>query len=125
MENTPPRISVVIASIVGPPFIDDCLQSLEEQARACAAEVLVVACGNTEYADRIRRKFPWVRVIHRPDRETVPNLRKAGVKEARANIIAIIEEHCLAAPDWLKIAMDAHAGGNYGVVGGPVVDHAY
>ncbi len=125
MQTRPPRISVVIASIVGAPFIDECLLSLEDQARTFAAEVIVVACGDTAYADRIRRKFAWVHVIHRPKRETVPDLRRAGVKEARGGIIAIIEEHCLAAPDWLEAAMDAHAGGGYGVVGGPVVDHAY
>jgi glycosyltransferase involved in cell wall biosynthesis len=125
MENSRPRISVVIASLVGPPFIDECLLSVEEQARQCGAEVIVVACGDSAYADRLRRKFPWVRVIHRPERETIPDLRRRGVKEARGGIVAIIEEHCLAAPDWLQTAIDAHAGGHYGVVGGPVVDYAY
>ena len=125
MANSTPRISIVIASIVGPPFIDECLLSVEKQARECSAEVIVVACGDQAYADRIRRKFAWVRVIHRPDRETVPELRRRGVKEARGAIVAIIEEHCLAAPNWLETALDAHAGGHYGVVGGPVVDHAY
>jgi|SRR5579862_3356379 len=125
MPTSPPPISVVIASIVGPPFIDECLLSLEDQARECAAEVIVVACGDTNYAERIRRKFPWVQVIHRPERETVPDLRLHGVKQARAAIVAVIEEHCLAAPDWLDAALKAHAGGQYGVVGGPVVHHAY
>jgi glycosyltransferase involved in cell wall biosynthesis len=125
MGKNSPRISVVIASIVGAPFIDECLLSLEAQAKACAAEVIVVACGDTAYASRIEQKFSWIRVIHRSERETVPNLRRLGVLEASGDIIAIIEEHCLAAPDWLQAAMDAHEGGKYGVVGGPVVDYAY
>jgi len=118
-------VSVVIASIVGPPFIDECLMSLERQAKDCGAEVIVVACGPAEYADRIARGFPWVRVIRRTGRETVPDLRRHGVEEARGDIVAIIEEHCLAAPDWLARAIEAHAGGDYGVVGGPVVDYNY
>src|SRR5262249_8600049 len=125
MGTSHPRISVVIASIVGAPFIDECLLSLEDQARECGAEVIVVACGDSAYAERIRRKFSWVRVIHRAERETIPDLRRRGVKEAQGSIIAIIEEHCLAARDWLQAAIDGHAGGSYGVVGGPVVDHAY
>ncbi len=125
MGINPPPISVVIASIVGAPFIDECLLSLEQQARECAAEVIVVACGDTAYAQRIQKKFSWVRVIHRAERETIPDLRRRGVKEAHGAIVAIIEEHCLAAPDWLQAAMNAHAGGKYGVVGGAVVDHAY
>lgn len=123
--NQPPRASVVIASIVGAPFIDECLESLERQAKDCGAEVIVAACGTAEYADRIAKKFPWVRVIHRPERETVPDLRRHGVELAAGDIVAIIEEHCLAAPDWLRQAVEAHAGGDYGVVGGPVVDNAY
>lgn len=125
MEKRPPRISVVIASLVGPPFIDECLMSLEAQAREAGAEVIVVACGDTAYAQRIARSFPWVRVIHRSERETVPDLRRLGVLEASGEIIAIIEEHCLAAPDWLRAAADAYGSGKYGVVGGPVVDNAY
>lgn len=123
--NHPPRVSVVIASIVGAPFIDDCLDSLEQQAKNCGAEVIVVACGTAEYAARIAHKFSWVRVIHRTARETVPDLRRHGVEEASGDIVAIIEEHCLAAADWLQKAVEAHAGGDFGVVGGPVVDYAY
>jgi len=118
-------VSVVIASLVGPPFIDDCLTSLEGQAREHGAEVMVVACGTAAYAERIAQKFPWVRVIHRAERETVPDLRRRGVEEARGAVVAIIEEHCLAAPDWLERALEAGAGGEYGVVGGPVADNNY
>ena len=125
MRPNSPRVSVVIASLVGAPFIDECLASLERQADECGAEVIVVACGKAEYADRIVRKFPWIRVVHRAQRETVPGLRTHGVKEATGNVVAIIEEHCLAAPDWLSRLIDAHADGTYEVVGGPVVDHAY
>jgi len=45
-----PRVSVVIASLVGAPFIDECLASLERQAAALGAEVIVVACGSPAYA---------------------------------------------------------------------------
>jgi glycosyltransferase involved in cell wall biosynthesis len=119
------RVSVVIASIAGAPFIDECLMSLERQAKDCGAEVIVVACGTAEYADRIAQKFPWVRVIHRAERETVPDLRRRGVEAASGDLVAIIEEHCLAAPDWLPRAIEAHAGGDYGVAGGPVMDYNY
>jgi glycosyltransferase involved in cell wall biosynthesis len=124
MANTP-RVSIVIASLVGPPFIDDCIASVEQQARDLDGEVIVVACGNADYAGRIARKFPWVKVIHRAERETVPALRSRGVEAASGEIIAIIEEHCLAAPNWLKCAVEAHQSGEFGVVGGPVLDHAY
>jgi glycosyltransferase involved in cell wall biosynthesis len=123
--NRPPGVSVVIASIVGPPFIDECLDSLESQAKGLSAEVIVVACGAAEFAARIASDFPWVRVIHRAERETVPDLRRHGVEAASGDLIAIIEEHCVAAPDWLEQAVQARMSGDFGVVGGPVAPSAY
>jgi glycosyltransferase involved in cell wall biosynthesis len=119
------QLSVVIASLVGAPFIDDCLASIEKETKELDAEVIVVACGTSEYAERLRVKFPWARVVHRPSRETVPELRRLGVERSQGDIIAIIEEHCLASPDWLRRAIEGHARGDHAAVGGPVVDHAY
>ena len=119
------KLSVVIASIVGPPFIDDCLASVEEEGKQIGAEVIVVACGTEGYAKRIQDKFPWVRVVHRPQRETVPELRAIGVQQAMGEVVAIIEEHCLAAKDWLYKALEGHERPGYAAVGGPVVDYAY
>ena len=53
MTSTSPAVSVVIASIVGPPFIDGCLRSLERQAAEANAEVIVVASGSAEYEGRV------------------------------------------------------------------------
>jgi glycosyltransferase involved in cell wall biosynthesis len=119
------KLSVIVASKVGPPFIDDCLASLETESKTLDAEVIVVACGTVDYARRIRQKFPWVRVIHHPGRAGVPALRHYGVEQASGDVVAIIEEHCLAANDWLQKALGAHRCGNYGAVGGPVVDSTY
>ena len=124
MSDTP-GVSVVIASIVGAPFIDECLESVEQQAKGMGAEVIVVGCGEPEYTERLAKLFPWVKTIHCPGRETVPELRRRGVEAARGEIVAIIEEHCLAAPDWLEQAVEGHASGNYGAVGGPIVDYSY
>src|SRR5262245_5067367 len=87
-----PQLSVVVASIVGPPFIDQCLASLAAEAGAVGAEVIVVTSGSEEYAERIERAFPWARVVRRAERQTVPELRRSGVMNARGKIVAIIEE---------------------------------
>ena len=120
-----PKLSVVIASLVGPPFIDECLASVEAEARELGAEVIVVASGTAEYAVRIRGKFPWAKLLHVAERATVPELRRRGVEEASGEIVAIVEEHCLAARDWLHQALRAHAGGDYAAVGGPITDYGY
>lgn len=118
-------ISVVIASKVGPPFIDQCLESVEEEAKKIDAEVIVVAAGTEIYASRISADFPWTRVIHAPNLSKVPALRRRGVEEATGRLVAIIEEHCSAKADWLQQALVAHSSGNYAAVGGPIADYKY
>jgi glycosyltransferase involved in cell wall biosynthesis len=117
--STDPSVSVVIASIVGPPFIDDCLASVFAQKNAPAFEVIVVDCRGPENVARLRQRFPEVRFIELDHRETVPQLRRIGVEHAKGGIVAIIEEHCLAAENWLATLSSAFSPG-YVAVGGPV-----
>jgi glycosyltransferase involved in cell wall biosynthesis len=120
-----PKISVVIASKVGPPFIDHCVRSVQHQAGALGAEVIVVVAGAAERADAIARNYPWARVVHAPGISKVPALRRFGVEQSTGELIAVIEEHCSAKEDWLQQAINAQASGRYGAVGGPVVDFDY
>jgi hypothetical protein len=120
-----PRISVVVASKVGAPFIDYCLGSLREQAKTQGAEVIVVAAGEKAYADKIAADYPWTRVIHSTEVTQVPAMRRIGVEAASGPLVAVIEEHCSAAADWLTKTLAALGSGSYAAVGGPVVDYGY
>jgi glycosyltransferase involved in cell wall biosynthesis len=120
-----PRISVVVASKVGAPFIDQCLNSLAKEAAELEAEVIVVAAGQSSYAEHLAAAFPWTKVVHGANLSKVPALRRRGVDEAKGEIVAVIEEHCSAGPDWLNRALVAHSRGIYGAVGGPIVDYDY
>lgn len=120
-----PSLSVVVASKVGPPFIDQCLDSLKDETRKLAAEVVVVAAGTEAYASRLAAKYPWARVVHSPHISKVPALRRLGVETATGELVGIIEEHCSAKEDWLHESLLAHSAGDYGAVGGPVVDYDY
>ncbi|HEX6125687.1 MAG TPA: glycosyltransferase [Pyrinomonadaceae bacterium] len=100
-KNAKPRLSIVIASCVGNPFIDRCLKSLEPQVAGADIECIVVDRAGEPVSSAIERDFPWVKVIKRPPGESVPDLRRAGVVEAKADYVAIIEEHCTAREDWI------------------------
>jgi glycosyltransferase involved in cell wall biosynthesis len=118
-------VSVVIASKVGAPFIEQCLDSVRAEAEALTAEVVVVATGPDSYALRLAADFPWARIIHAPEIRKVPALRRRGVEETKGEYIAVIEEHCSAKDDWLATGLAAHARGQYAGVGGPIVDFDY
>jgi len=120
-----PKISVVIASKVGAPFIDQCLDSVRVEAQALGVEVIVVAAGAASYAARLAADFPWARIIHAADLRKVPALRRRGVEQSAGDYIAVIEEHCSAKDDWLAKALEAHARGRYAAVGGPIADFDY
>jgi glycosyltransferase involved in cell wall biosynthesis len=119
------QISVVVASKVGPPFIDQCLESIKNEAIGLGAEVLVVTPRPKAYADRIQALFPWVRVVRAQEITGVPALRRRGAEEASGEYVAIIEEHCSAAPDWLQQALTAFGKGAYAAVGGAITDYGY
>ncbi len=95
------RLSVVIASCVGPPFIDRCLRSLQPQRLEDEVEFIVVDRAGGNVATLIERDFPWVRLLRRPTGESVPDLRRHGIIAATADHVAIIEEHCVAGEDWV------------------------
>jgi len=120
----PPKVSVVIASIVGPPFIDECVASVVNQKGAPEYEVIVSDCRGPENVARLRARFPQVRFVESAQRETVPRLRRLGVERAEGEFIAVIEEHCLAREDWVATLVAAFQPG-YVAVGGPIFDYNY
>lgn len=120
-----PKVSVVIASKVGAPFIDQCLGSIAPEVSRLGAEAIVVIADGATYASRIATQFPWTRVISEPGLRRIPELRRRGVEAATGEFVAIIEEHCSAATDWLHAALAAHSSGEYGAVGGAISDYDY
>ena len=118
-----PPLSVVVASGAGGDFLYRCLASLEGQAKLAGAEVIVVDRCGTETRERIAARYPSVQVIAYPgdDRPSVPEMRACGVDHSRGAIVAVIEEHCVARPDWLETILGAF-GPDDDAIGGPILD---
>jgi glycosyltransferase involved in cell wall biosynthesis len=119
-------LSIVIASGAEGEFLSRCLDSLRAQVASPDVEVIVAdRCGG-EKASRIRGEYPFVHLIraastHRP---SVPELRALGVGEAKGRIVAIIEEHCVALPDWVETIRSSFEAGD-AALGGPILDDNY
>jgi len=122
--HMPPKVSVVIASIVGAPFIDECIASVLHQKDAPEYEVIVSDCRGKENVQRLAAQFPQVRFIEHAQRETVPRLRRAAVEHAQGEFVAVIEEHCLAGEDWIA-RLVAACDSQYVAAGGPIFDYNY
>jgi GT2 family glycosyltransferase len=116
-----PLISVVIASVNGPPAILECLDALTRQEGEIAYEVLVVdRCGEATRSE-IQRRFrqPEIRLIPAEGFPSIPKLRAIGIAAAKGRLIAILEDHCNVPPRWFEAIARAHRLG-YQAIGSPV-----
>ena len=116
-------VSVVIASGAGGEFLFRCLDSLREQAAAEEAQIIVVDRCDGATAERVRRDYPLVELVrtgkdHRPG---IPELRMLGALRAQGDIVAVLEEHCVAPPGWLGTIRNSFPEGVV-AVGGPILD---
>lgn len=127
MDKTPkmpPKVTVIVASVVGSPFIDECVESVLRQKGAPQYEVIVSDCRGSENVQRLVTRFPQVRFVEHAKRETVPRLRRSGVEQAQGEFVAVIEEHCLAREDWIA-KLIAACDSRYVAAGGPIHDYNY
>ena len=112
-----PQLSVVVASVNGLPYLDECLRSLHETAPE--AEVVVADWTDEPTRRHVRSRFPRTRLLSFDRPMAVPELRAAGIAQARAPYVAVIEDHCVVRDGWAQALLDQHALG-HAVVGGPV-----
>jgi hypothetical protein len=68
---------------------------------------------------RLKERFPGVRWIRPPGNPIVPELRRAGIECARGEVVALLEDDCLAPVGWAAQVMQAHQSA-YAAIGGAV-----
>jgi GT2 family glycosyltransferase len=107
-SSSAPTLSVIIASVNGPPMIVECLEALQAQRGAVDAEVIVVDVTGDQTVRLITERFPWAKVVPVAERRTIPQLRAMGLAQSRGEIAAIIEDHCMADPHWYEEIVKAH-----------------
>jgi hypothetical protein len=112
-----PGLSVVIASVNGFPYLGRCLDSLER--RAPDAEVIVADWTDPDTRRQVSDRWPQVKLLSFDEPMAVPELRAAGIAQARAPYVAVIEDHCVVRDGWAGRIRAAHDRG-HSVVGGAV-----
>ena len=111
------RPSVVIASFREPETLFRCVASLEAQCRVLGAELIVARAGDAKDLAHVRARLPWATVLAAPAGARIPYLRGLGIGAAQGHPVAVTEDHCLAAPDWLE-QMVVQMTDGYDLVGG-------
>ncbi len=114
-----PDLSVVIPSVNGWSDLEGCLQALACQSGAIAIEVLVADRVGESVRGPLREKYADARILETVPEMSIPALRALAFTEARAEIVGVIEDHVIVAPDWAERMLAAHREGAQ-VVGGSV-----
>jgi hypothetical protein len=119
-----PVLSVVVALVsdtTGAPdcaHLEPCLAALTRQAGAPPMEIIVPVLPATAGLAELRRKYPEARIVEIADlrlysgqpgsREHHDELRARGMAQARGRIVALIEDHGIAAEDWAARIVEQH-----------------
>ena len=115
----PVRLSVVITLVSGADHLPACLATLHKQ-QGCEAEQLEIIVPYDERDTQIaslRQDFPQVRYhpvalsVEGPAglcHEHFDELRAAGLRLARGEIVALLEDHENPAPEWCANMLAAH-----------------
>ncbi len=127
-DGRKPDISVLIglASREDDPGTLRLLDALRSQEGGIRSEI-IVAHGRGDLLPRtIANDFPEVRLLPAEAGTSLPALRTLALSSATADLIAIIADHCLPCPGWLKAFHDAYRQAPADVIamGGVVINHA-
>jgi hypothetical protein len=112
-----PKLSVVVASVNGLPYLADCLDALAR--RAPEAEVVVADWTDEATRRLVSERFPQVKLLSFDEPMAVPELRAAGIFASKAPYVAVIEDHCNVGEGWSDRLVSAHKLG-HAVVGGSI-----
>jgi Glycosyl transferase family 2 len=114
-----PALSVVIASVNGWDLLGPTIEALDALPERDRLEIVVVEAVGGETRRRLEEHRPEVVVVPVDERLSIPRLRYAGVRKARGDLIAILEDHGAVDPGWARAVLEEHEK-PWGAVGGSV-----
>lgn len=99
---TAPEVSVVVVTWNGKRFLDDCLGAVAAQ-RGVRVETMLVDNASTDgTVAHVRDRFPAVRVVTLPENRGFAAASNVGAREARAPLVAFLNNDTIAEPGWLQ-----------------------
>ena len=102
-----PRVSVLVPTIRGWPDARMPIDATRDQVARFGSEIVVVD-GSRRPAPGPDEVGPDVRWISRPG-ESVFQMRAASYAACEGEIVAVTEDHCQPAADWIERILAAHA----------------
>jgi hypothetical protein len=113
-----PSISVVLPTTSDFGSIATTVRHLRRQSVADRLELVLVAMARPDFLVDASacRGFRGVQVVH-TDRHSHGAACAAGVRAARASVVAFAEDHCFPEPGWAEALLAAYTGAEVVAVG--------
>ncbi len=102
-----PALSVVVPSVNGYDDLSGTLEALERQRGDVAIEVLVVDRLGPALREKVRTRFPQVRILEVPTDATIPQMRAVAFEAATAPAVAVLEDHVIVPDGWARAMLRA------------------
>lgn len=115
-----PFVSVIVPVRNGEGTVHACLEALlaQDYPRDCY-EVLVVDNDSTDRTADVIRQYP-VRYLAERETHSPAAARNRGIREARGELLALIDADCVAVPQWLRAGLSAFHEEGVGGAAGPI-----
>jgi hypothetical protein len=102
---------VVIPNFNGIERMDGVLESLERQSYEGGRETIVVDNGSSDGSvEHLRRRWPGVRVVEWPQNRGFAAAVNEGFREARGELVALVNNDVELDPEWMQAAVAALEG---------------
>src|SRR2546428_7525195 len=118
-------LSVVVPTYNQADLLRESLRALVDQTLSKDPyEIVVVDDGSTDHAAAVLQEFgPPVKVVRFPANRGRSAARNAGIREAQAPLIVLVDSDILVRPDFLDRHLQAHRREGAGILSrGPVID---
>jgi glycosyltransferase involved in cell wall biosynthesis len=115
-----PAVTVVVPTRGRAAYLEVTLESLLRQRTRTPHEILVVDDGATDATPDVARRA-GIRCVSHGERRSLNAARNTGIHEARAALIAFVDDDVVAPPDWLEqVARGAERHPAADAFGGPI-----
>jgi GT2 family glycosyltransferase len=96
-----PAVSLVIVTYKGVSFVGKCLDRVGAQSFTDAEVILVENGSKDGTCEMVREKYPWVRLIESETNRGFTGGVNLGVKNARGELVALLNNDGRPEPQWL------------------------
>lgn len=114
-----PGLTVIVPAVDDYPTVFEAIRAVEDQSAFDRLELLLVVpslAGFAAPADFAAR-HPRARVVEAGRRIVLHEARAIGVREARAEWVFLLEDHCLPCPDCMEQLLNRIGEGTWSAVG--------